>query len=152
MAVGRRKEIELIARGVLAVEGSVLACRSKGASNTYLPGGHVEFGETAAQALAREFFEEAGIRIRVGAFLGAVENLFDQDGERHCEVNLVFAVASDEVSPDAPVPSQESKISFSWQPADRLDECRMEPKVLHRLVPQWIAGGASVPRWASHID
>ena len=50
--------IEVIARGVCVAGGRVLLCRAKGGSSTYLPGGHVEFGETGREALVREMREE----------------------------------------------------------------------------------------------
>ena len=55
---GARGEIETIARGVCVKDGKVLLCRGKGAASTYLPGGHIEFGETGAEALVREMKEE----------------------------------------------------------------------------------------------
>ena len=45
---GTRGEIETIARGVCVKDGKVLLCRGKGLGTTYLPGGHIEFGETGA--------------------------------------------------------------------------------------------------------
>ena len=51
---GTRGEIETIARGVCVKDGKVLLCRGKGLGSTYLPGGHIEFGETGAEALVRE--------------------------------------------------------------------------------------------------
>ena len=46
--------IETIARGVCVQNGKVLLCRAKGGATTYLPGGHIEFGEKGCAALARE--------------------------------------------------------------------------------------------------
>ena len=45
--------IETIARGVCIVDGKILLCRAKGGKSTYLPGGHIEFGETGREALVR---------------------------------------------------------------------------------------------------
>ena len=69
--------IEIIARGVCVQEGKILLCRAKGGATTYLPGGHVEFGETGRQALVREVEEEMGVDAETGAFLGVVENAFE---------------------------------------------------------------------------
>jgi len=64
--------IEILARGVCVVDGRLLLCHTKGARNTYLPGGHVEFREKARETLRREVEEELGVKAKVGRFLGVV--------------------------------------------------------------------------------
>lgn len=44
------------------------------------PGGGVEFGEYAADALRREFMEELGIAVDVGARRAVLENIFVYEG------------------------------------------------------------------------
>ena len=82
--------IETVARGVCIHKGKVLLCRSKGGTTSYLPGGHIEFGETGREALVREVKEELGVGSTTGKFLGVVENTFMQKGQKHAEINLVY--------------------------------------------------------------
>ena len=84
------KRIETIARGVCVVDGKVLLCLPKSRRYSYLPGGHIEFGETGREALVREMKEETGLDATAGELLGVVESSFEQDGERHCEINLIY--------------------------------------------------------------
>lgn len=141
---------ELIARGCFVVRGQVLLCHSKGADNTYLPGGHIEFLESAADGLKREIREELGVEANVGAFLGAVEHTFVQKGKRHCEINLVFAFRAKGLNSRTPPPSQEKKIEFQWVPLGDLSRCRLEPAPLRRLLTKWIRAKAdSGKHWAS---
>jgi 8-oxo-dGTP diphosphatase len=62
---------------VLAKDGRwLIAKRKKGdrfAGFWEFPGGKLEPGETAAECLARELFEELGLRVRVGKRLGTVK-------------------------------------------------------------------------------
>lgn len=117
--------IETIARGVCIADGKLLLCRAKGGNSSYLPGGHIEFGETGREALVREVKEELGVGSKTGKFLGAVENAFLQKGRRHAEINLVYALELGSLD----AVSQEDWIEFFWQPLDRLGEANILPKV-----------------------
>jgi 8-oxo-dGTP pyrophosphatase MutT (NUDIX family) len=149
----RRDEgvIEVLARGCLVRGGRVLLCHSKGAANTYLPGGHVEFREPARVALAREMEEELGVRVKVGRFLGAVEHAFVQKGRPHSEVNLLFEMRFAARVARLP-PSCEEYIEFRWCPLSRLAAAGLEPFVLRRRLRRWLAGDAATDRWASTIE
>lgn len=125
--------IETIARGVCVRDGKVLLCRPRGGSRAYLPGGHIEFGEKAAEALVREIREETGLDSRAGAFLGVNENSFMQDGERHCEINLVYELEL--VPASAEVTAAEDWIEFEWCELDRLDRAGLLPADIAELIP-----------------
>lgn len=140
-----------MARGVFVKDGRLLVCRTGKAPLTYLPGGHVEFGEPARESLAREIKEELGCRSKVGRFLGVVEHRFIQDGEPHHEMNYVFAMTVAGLSPSLPVESVEGHLSFEWLPVRRLGSSDLEPVPLRRLIPQWIAG-RSIAGWGSTIE
>ncbi len=140
--------VELIARGVCIRDGQLLLCRGRGARLSYLPGGHIEFRETARRALARELREELGRTARVGRFLGCVEHAFKQRGRWHAEVNVVFAVALPGLDPRQTPVSQEEWIAFEWFPLERLAQSRLEPAVLRRYIPLWLAS-ADNARYAS---
>ena len=124
--------IETIARGVCCVSGHVLLCRAKGGRTTYLPGGHIEFGETGRKALVREVREELGLDSGTGAFLGVVENSFEQHGKPHAEINLVYALEIPGLPPPPAKPeAKEGWIDFEWRPLDRLDD--LLPESLRRI-------------------
>lgn len=131
--------VETITRGICIRDGHILLCRAKGGATTYLPGGHIEFGETGRMALAREIREELGATARIGAFRGVVENSFLQKGKPHAEINLVY----DMDIPDLPrtPAAHEDWLAFEWRPLGQLDDllpaafrtlstnptCRFEP-------------------------
>ena len=126
--------VEVIARGVCVMDGQVLLCHGKDSALTYLPGGHIEFRETARQALVREIREELGLDAAAGRFLGCCEHAFVQKGLPHAEINLVFELSVPGLKPDAPVTAAENWIGFRWQPLDRLDEVNLEPAPLRELI------------------
>lgn len=117
--------IETIARGVCVRDGKILLCRAKGGSTTYLPGGHIEFGETGRKALVREMAEETGLEVETGRFMGVVENSFLQHGKPHAEINLVYEMTL--VDADAAVSAKEDWIEFLWCPLSELEGARLMP-------------------------
>ena len=116
--------IETIARGVCGVDARLLLCRAKGGSSTYLPGGHIEFGETAREALEREILEETGLSSRAGELLGVVENSFLQHSKRHCEINLVYRL---ELGP-GDAASREDWIEFEWREKADIENANLLPR------------------------
>lgn len=56
-------------------------------------GGHVEFGEYAADTIHREFLEEIGQVVTGVRLLGVLENIFGWRGGTEHEVVFIFAAA-----------------------------------------------------------
>ena len=78
--------------GIAIHDGRVLVEQAVGKGFCFLPGGRVEFGESAIAALQREIREELGEQAEVGRLLIAADSLFELDGRRYQEVNLYFLV------------------------------------------------------------
>jgi 8-oxo-dGTP pyrophosphatase MutT (NUDIX family) len=123
--------IETIARGVAVKDGKILLCKAKCGSSTYLPGGHIELGETGREALVREIKEETGLNSTTGRFLGVVENSFVQKGKKHSEINLVYEL--DVESPDGSVSAAEDWIEFEWRELADLDAANLLPEAFRVL-------------------
>lgn len=62
----------------------------KGESFTRAPGGGIEFGEPAADAIRREMHEEFGLTFVEPRLLGVLENIFVHEGEPGHEVVFLF--------------------------------------------------------------
>ncbi|MBN8644208.1 MAG: NUDIX domain-containing protein [Planctomycetes bacterium] len=131
--------VEILARGLVALGDHLLLCRNVEAGYRYFPGGHVEFGEPAAEALRRELLEEAGVRWRVGPCLLVAENRFTQGGRERHEINLLFHVEHDlefDSSTAPGVASLEPHIAFDWVGIHDVAAADARPAWLAALVRQ----------------
>ncbi len=136
--------VEYIARAIIEKDGKVLLCHGKGKDNWFFPGGHIEEGESAPEALLREIKEEIGAASDVRRFLGASENKFEIDGKVTHEINLIFEVILDEGSSHE---SKEDHIEFAWFTYDELRDTVVFPLSLRDAVLVLHTKGN--PLWAS---
>lgn len=94
--VGRRSDIRVITLAIAWRGDELLLCEGrddvKGDSFFRPPGGGIEFGETAAVALAREMMEEFGQPIRPGRQVGIIENIFTYNGEAGHQIAFLYEV------------------------------------------------------------
>lgn len=140
--------IEIIARGLALRENHVLLCQNLEAGHLYLPGGHVEFGEAASAALAREFAEETGLDATIGHPLLISEQTFTQQGVPRHEINLVFHVEQlGEQTPET-VPSREPDIAFAWVDLAALPDLAVLPPE----IKAWLVSGGVSDRQAGWLS
>jgi ADP-ribose pyrophosphatase YjhB (NUDIX family) len=99
------QNIRVRVAGILVKDGRILLVRHEKGGKSYwlLPGGGMDFGESAEEALAREFREEVGLNIKVGKLVIVNDSI---PPDRHRQVlNLYFLVSADDpvlhVTPDA---------------------------------------------------
>lgn len=124
--------IEIVVRGVCISNARLLVCRNVARGNVYLPGGHVEWGETSPAALSREWREELGCDCTPGRFLGILEQRYGDT----CELGLYFLCTSPSLEATAPTPppSSEPHIAFDWLPLADLPTSPLLPADLRTLL------------------
>lgn len=73
--VGHEPLILNFAGGILVNEKNEILLQKRSDFNSWgLPGGAMEFGESAEEACAREFLEETGLKVKVKSLLGVSTN------------------------------------------------------------------------------
>ncbi|MEO1583454.1 MAG: NUDIX domain-containing protein [Planctomycetota bacterium] len=125
--------VELIARALLIENGRVLVCQNLEKGYLYLPGGHVDAGETAERAVRRELIEECGLEIE--SCRPALVHEMAADGFQ--EINIVFHVERRPAEHGTPVQSNESHIGFEWLDLAAVVDADLRPTGIRA----WIAAG-----------
>lgn len=132
--------IHVIARGLLVQGEHLILCRVKDAKWMFLPGGHVEDGESAKVALLRELNEEMGIMNgEVVDFLGVCENVFnlEEDVLQH-EINIVFKVS---IPQNTELSNKEDHIEFVKIETKDLANQKFLPESLKSSLVSWLQNG-----------
>lgn len=146
-----QKPFHHLARGLVICDNKILLAKAKGQINTFLPGGHIEFGESGKVALKREISEELGISCTVGRFLGVVEHKWEQDQVVHCEINQVFEVFSSDLHFDTNPTAIEPHLEFFWCYGKDLDQQCLQPYPFRHLIENYINGNKDV-WWESTVN
>ena len=109
----------------------------------FVPGGRVEYGESAVEALARELYEELGERVEVGRLVLVTDNFFDQDNERYQEIALYFLMTfgrgSKVLGRGGVFEGAEPGTKFQWIRVDATEKAMLLPPFLLervRSIPQ----------------
>lgn len=112
-----------------------------GTSFYYLPGGHIDFQETAKDAVIRELKEETGYSAHLERFLGIVEHTWQFKGDDICchthEYNLIFKADLPLEPPTLP-PLLEAHVAFKWIPLHQISEVDLRPAALKKLIHEWL--------------
>ena len=124
--------------GIAVHEGRLLVEHNVRYGFCFTPGGRVEYGENAVQALSRELDEEFGGDVQIGPLVIVADNLFELDGIRYQEVDLYFVI---EFPPEHPILGREGRFEatepnlvYQWLPLDELQEADLKPQFLRELV------------------
>lgn len=132
-----KSSIHLIVRGLLLQGNNVILCSVKDGKWFFLPGGHIEDGESVKMALMRELREEIGQNnYNITSFVGACENIFPlKQGVFQHEMNIIFAV---DVPEDIELKTKEDHIEFISVGKDDLKNYKILPTILKDGIIEWL--------------
>ncbi|HEX6292010.1 MAG TPA: NUDIX hydrolase [Herpetosiphonaceae bacterium] len=132
--------------GVIYHDHHVLLHRADYESFWSLPGGRVEFAESAQAALVRELREELGVAASIERLLWVVENFYEYSQQRHHEIAFYFLVS---LPPNAAICRQDTPfigdepgvvLIFQWFPVDQLETVDLYPSFLRQALQRLPSG------------
>lgn len=137
------KNIHVLSRAVILDHDHILLCKTLDLAQGFyfLPGGHVEHGESAESAVLRELLEESGALCSIKRFLGCLEYSFEPGHSSIChnhEYNFIFEVVSDTLKISHDIPELEDHIKLVWIPMLKLSDIDFRAEPLRLLVPKWL--------------
>ncbi len=135
-----------ITRAVIFSNDCVLLYKHKQGNYAFLPGGHIELGESATQALKREIKEEIGEIVSIKNFSGAIENAWEDE----CEISLFFEVNHQLTVGKVPKPASQDEmhLEFLWADKNCLEKQNLLPKPLIKILKEPL----DIPFWNSTIN
>ena len=146
------------AAALITHDGRVLLHQLDGDSFWALPGGAIEHGESAAQALVREMHEELGLDLGGGISVGALalvaENFFSYAGVAYHEIGLYLHAiplpGNPLISTPGPYDGVEGsrRLTFAWFSLDEVDRLDIRPAFLRQFLSDLLA---PEPKGVLHI-
>ena len=124
---------------MILANGKILAMHDQRSPYYYLPGGRVQMGETAEDAVLRELWEELGIRAKIDRPLWLNQGFFteDVDGLRYHELCIYFLMDvrdTDLLERGEAFTAKEGKRThtFEWLSFERLEKEYFYPLFLKK--------------------
>lgn len=126
--------------GALVHEGHILLSneRHQGMSFTKLPGGGLEFGEGLRDALRREFMEELGLEIKVGAHIYTTDFFqVSAFNPKHQVISVYYQLHLLALPNGLPeYQTLENSQTFEWVALSELSEAHLTFPIEKSLVPR----------------
>lgn len=128
----QHRQIRNIALGFVLRGDRVLVSfgedRLRGSRYCRAVGGGIEFGETAEQALRREFQEELAVDLEEVRLIGVLENLFEHEGQFGHEIVHLFLAESAQLSQtelEQPLRILDTGETAGWLSVGEFDEAKL---------------------------
>lgn len=99
------------------------------------PGGRINFGETAENAIVREIYEELGVRAKIARPLYVHQNFFGMDGKRNHELCFFFLLETGLSACKNPtIKGRDNASTYSWVSFDELQHIPFYPLFLKKTI------------------
>jgi ADP-ribose pyrophosphatase YjhB (NUDIX family) len=139
-------KLHILARGIIKDGSKLLVCKNN--TNTFLPGGHLEFGENLTKTLEREINEELGLECIVEKYIGCMESIWEEENIYNQEINHIFLVKG--ITQKNEMKSKEKHIKFFWIEVKDMEKENFLPKLMRDVIIN-IFNGSNEAQYYSDI-
>lgn len=112
-------------RGIVIYNDKILLCKNLKHGYYFLPGGHIEEGESSEQAFRREMIEEIGKVTENVKHVFEFKNSFRQEEKEYNEVVYVYLTTLQDYEN---IKSLENHIEFDWISLNDFSTVNFKPK------------------------
>lgn len=112
-----------------------------------LPGGTIEFGESAKATIERECLEECDLQIEIECFVSVCEHIFEVDSQKYDHCTLLYQCKLEEDSGRIRWHKEYLDIMLKWKVINELEK-PIYPEGIMGLVEQ---SGEEARHWLSEI-
>jgi ADP-ribose pyrophosphatase YjhB (NUDIX family) len=123
-------KLHILARGIILDKNKLLVC--KNSTNTFLPGGHLEFMDDLEKTLKREIFEEMGLECEVSDYIGCVECIWEENNIYHQEIDHIFQING--INEQTLIKSKEKHIEFYWINIEDMEKENFLPISVRKII------------------
>lgn len=139
---------EILARGICVKDSKILLAYFKPKSYYFLPGGHVEHGESVLTALEREIKEELGIDATAQKVANVFEHTWNGKNGLVHELNFLIMFRADNTSK---LNSLVEHLEFRWVPINDLETINFMPTEIKGTVMKIASGDMKIESFSSSI-